>query len=299
MLACRRIGSRLMASLLLFAVPSARHDTPAMQSLSNISISVTSTSATISWQPLISAVGVITYRLQALPGPRRLPADDLRKSVAADSGYQVVHFPISGLAPGASYVFVAIGSMHGAVVQRIGPLVVTTNPLVNSPFPPNIDCAQPVNGSCDNYMYLQAIDEARRSEGLGLLSLPSGFGSMPPALQLLAVLNLERVSRGLPAFSDSPQLNAYARAGVARRTDPTAPSADYGSIWSNSGNVLESDYMWMYVDGFSVNQLNLDCMTPSSQGCWGHREIILTDYGPHPLAGVYASDAGSAAVFTP
>ena len=48
---------------------------------------------------------------------------------------------------------------------------------------------------------------------------------------------------------------------------------------------LGVDYGWMYDDGWAgsaVTTLNQDCTGPGSQGCWGHRQNLLTSFGGSP-----------------
>src|SRR5271169_1921186 len=45
---------------------------------------------------------------------------------------------------------------------------------------------------------LQAIDNARAAEGVKAMALPSDFARLPVPEQVFAVVNAERVDRGLP-----------------------------------------------------------------------------------------------------
>ena len=145
------------------------------------------------------------------------------------------------------------------------------------------DCGSSRLAAC-NSDSLAAINKARAAEGLGALPLPSNFYALSITSQVLTVINAERTSRGLPAFSYNPAYQSPAQNGANTSSDPTGPS---GSEWSAifaSGypTALAADFAWMYDDG--PNSPNVDCTAASSSGCWGHRNAILSPW------------AGSAAV---
>ena len=57
------------------------------------------------------------------------------------------------------------------------------------------------------------------------------------------------------------------------------PAIGFGDIWEGGPNsTADADYGWMYDDGYGGT--NVDCTTPTSQRCWGHRDIILADNIP-------------------
>jgi hypothetical protein len=106
---------------------------------------------------------------------------------------------------------------------------------------------------------------------------------MPAAEQLLVISNLERVDRGLrPVSARTVQLDALARNGAERDTDPPPPNpmpsgAAAASLWAGAGtSVLLDDFYWMYDDGPGSG--NVDCRHATDPGCWGHRRGILTPY---------------------
>jgi hypothetical protein len=135
---------------------------------------------------------------------------------------------------------------------------------------------------------LTAINNARAAEGVRPMVLPKNFVHMTIPRQTFVVSNLERVDRGLrPVAGLTSKLNANARHAAVGRTDPTLIGAllnllgvrEYGSIWAGDFGPLASDFDWMYNDGYSAaGSVNLDCRTPSSRGCWGHRHVILGTY---------------------
>ena len=170
---------------------------------------------------------------------------------------------------------------------------------------------------------LEAIDNARAKEGVGPMYLPSNFNSLSGDEQLLVVIDLERVDRGLaPLAGIVASLDSVAQQGThvngqpaGTFEDPAFPagfsvapgtaiayrcqSSGSGSYSCNSsGNpgasvaaggqisALDADYGWMYDDGYGGS--NLDCETPASQGCWSHRENIL---GAYPTSTQFVSSS--------
>ncbi|HVT22146.1 MAG TPA: hypothetical protein VHE57_12250 [Mycobacteriales bacterium] len=143
---------------------------------------------------------------------------------------------------------------------------------------------------------LSAINNARAAEGVRPMVLPKNYKKLSIARQTFVVTNLERVDRGLrPIKGLTKKLNASAHHAAKVRADPTLIGAvmallgvrQYGSIWAGDYGPLASDFDWMYNDGYSPEgSVNLDCRTPSSRGCWGHRHVILDAYsGLRTLAG--------------
>ena len=133
---------------------------------------------------------------------------------------------------------------------------------------------------------VRAIDNARAAEGVKALVLPSFYGTLSEAEQLLVLAELERVDRGLPGFGGlSANLDSMAQAGAASNSDPNGPAnADWGSNWAGGeASALLADYDWMYDDG--PGSPNLDCTSADPSGCWAHRENILGDYGTAPSMG--------------
>jgi hypothetical protein len=108
---------------------------------------------------------------------------------------------------------------------------------------------------------------------------------LSPADQLFAIVNFERVDRGLrPVTYLTAQLNGDAQSGANDNVDPSAPSSlsgnalirGWGSNLADTTSVLESDVLWMYEDGWGGGAtINGDCSTPAAKGCWGHRDNVL------------------------
>jgi hypothetical protein len=160
---------------------------------------------------------------------------------------------------------------------------------------------------------LEAIDSARAREGVGPMYLPSDFNSLSGDEQLLVVIDLERVGRGLPPFAGIvASLDSLAQQGTqvsgqpaGTVEDPTLPfgfSADSGAAFAYSCHsngwgsgacdgsgypgasiaagelisVLDADYHWMYDDGYRGP--NVACTRSTAPACWSHRENILARY---------------------
>lgn len=138
-------------------------------------------------------------------------------------------------------------------------------------------CLMPNGGrrSCEAHARADIL-RAHRREGLGPLSLPSGFAQLSSAEQLLAVSDGERVERGLaPALGLTARLDAAAHAAAIGEEDPLGPSGySWGSNWVGGvRSPLLADFLWMYDDG--PGSKNSDCLHAGEPGCWGHRENIL------------------------
>jgi hypothetical protein len=170
-------------------------------------------------------------------------------------------------------------------------------------------CGAGDNGSTCNQMAVTAIGQARQAlEKLGGMSfsLPA-YARLTPAQQLFVAVNLERTERGLaPAAVLSKSLTKVAQAGAQAGRDPAMGSvpqrmpgggrtAYAGSTWSGGWiNPLGADYAWMYDDGPGGS--NLACRAGYAKGCWGHRDVLLTSFGPRSChGGVLAMGTGHAA----
>ena len=168
---------------------------------------------------------------------------------------------------------------------------------------------------------LAAINAARAKEGVAAMVLPSNFNSLSSDDQLLVVIDLERVGRGLAPFAgivaklDSVAQKGTAPAGAPAGSfeDPSFPrgftvaagtafawrcaasacggSGEPGASIAAGGqiNPLEADYDWMYDDGYG--SANYACKTPGSRGCWGHRDNIL---GRYPARSAFSSPSWGA-----
>ena len=160
--------------------------------------------------------------------------------------------------------------------------------------------------ACTNYI-LQAINNARAVEGVPAMHLPSNWYSLTPQQQLFVIADLERVDRGLPAYLGlNTALNAEAQHAALTNNDPGVAAGfaigndaqgtpGMGGAWGGGFNVLATDYVWMYLDGWAGSRSatsNVACTTPSNAGCWAHREELLgTAPNFNPGVGLGATNA--------
>lgn len=166
----------------------------------------------------------------------------------------------------------------------------TADPPANVPVPTAMAkaCAAGPNDACDTAT-IAAIDRARALERVHPLRLPPDYERLPVDAQLLVVADLERTDRGLPGFSGlSAELDRMAATGAQERNDPTGPR---GTAWGSNfamgyAGALQADYAWMYDDG--LGSPNTLCKPGALAACWGHRNNILANYGPHPSMGAAA-----------
>lgn len=126
---------------------------------------------------------------------------------------------------------------------------------------------------------IRSVDRCRAREKVGRLKLPSNYRRLTVPQQLLVVIDLERVNRGLaPIVGLSATLDAVAQQGADNETDPSFPEGSYnaaGSVWAYAWSIMGADLGWMYDDGWGRSVTNLACSSAHSRGCWAHRDIIL------------------------
>jgi hypothetical protein len=142
--------------------------------------------------------------------------------------------------------------------------------------------------------WLASLDSAAADEGVGPMPLAeSQLAALPEPEQVFAVLNYERIDRGLPPIEYmTTQLNFLALAGADAGTDPSfpttvtggAPVGYGGAVWAGGmASVLQADYYWMYDDGYGGGSTsNAACSLATPASCWDHRDIILHQYGNCP-----------------
>ncbi len=140
---------------------------------------------------------------------------------------------------------------------------------------------------------LAAFDRARARESLGPLPLlPTRFARLDAAEQVLALVDLERTSRGLaPLAGLVVSLDGTASSAAAAGVDPhlnagepalsgVGPVLNWaGNLAMGTSNVLATTYDFLYVDG--PGSANVGCTPLSSAGCWEHRANILGRYPDH------------------
>ncbi|MGC8626246.1 MAG: hypothetical protein ACP5VR_01610 [Acidimicrobiales bacterium] len=164
----------------------------------------------------------------------------------------------------------------------------------SSPCYPHLDFTYNGSAACLS-LVMQGVDAAQRSEGLRAFILPSDFTAMSVPEQLLVLVNLERLSRGVPPIAGlSPYLMGPAMTAAREAKDPPF-SATYGHVavwWPASGGMYgfgstwagndvdaaAAVFGWMYDDGWGGSRAkttNLACTSPGASGCWGHRDVLL------------------------
>ncbi|HXN62385.1 MAG TPA: hypothetical protein VN886_18210 [Acidimicrobiales bacterium] len=142
--------------------------------------------------------------------------------------------------------------------------------------------------------WLDSIDSAAADEGVTPMPFAeSELAALPEPEQVFAVLNYERIDRGLPPIEYmTTQLNFLALAGAEAGTDPSfpatvtggAPITYGGAVWAGGmSSVLQADYYWVYEDGYGGGSTsNATCSLATPAGCWDHRDIILHEYASCP-----------------
>ena len=225
---------------------------------------------------------------------------------------------------------VTVAATTPALSSAAAALLAHLNPVANIAPSPNYlqsgNCSQTASGwscdnpcvtstltwpsntndpACTNYL-LSAINAARRIEGVAPMVLPSNWYGLTTSEQLFVVADLERTARGLtPYLGINAALSAAAQRAAATASDPSAApgfpiatdAQGYEALdgtWSSGFSVLAADYVWMYNDGWggANNTANIVCTSPTSSGCWSHRDELL-GYAPgfDPGVGLDASNA--------
>jgi hypothetical protein len=125
------------------------------------------------------------------------------------------------------------------------------------------------------------LDQARAKLHQGPYKLPADFASLTAAKQAFILVNLDRLQYHLPVMQGlSRQLNSWALAGVKGDRDPVSGNPHFIALGDWAGgypNMADAYANWVYNDGYGSG--NLDCTSPSAQGCWGHRHAVLWGFG--------------------
>jgi hypothetical protein len=203
-----------------------------------------------------------------------------------------------------------------AILLPIGVMTISSITTALTCLPAGADGIVPPANPASNIApsstdWLSSIDAARAEEGVGTMDISeSALAALPLSEQVFAVVNFERVDRGLLPIDDmTAQLNSYAQAGADSMTDPPIPTSVTGgspitfggSLWAGQSSALEADYYLMYDDGFGGSATtNIACTLATPSGCWIHRDIILHGFGgcptgPPVLSMGAASSSGSIA----
>lgn len=212
-------------------------------------------------------------------------------------------FGVSAVAAGRPSVAAgtAANVTAGKSVTASGAPTGSTVPLPPKGEPPSkafiractVDLFGTVKGACQA-LALSAFDKARAAEGLGPMTLPTDYGSLTAAQQLLVLANLERVDRGLiPIAGLTSHLDRLARHGAKTGSDPTWPNPIPGdAVTVNEADgtrLLLSEYYWEYDDIYPWNR---DCPKKGGPGCWDHRQDTLWNFGAPLVEGAAQFSAG-------
>ena len=153
------------------------------------------------------------------------------------------------------------------------PLVPPQNPTTSGIFS---NCAS------DAQCVSDASGVRAMQEGLPpLAGLPSNWSMLTGNEQLFVATNMERISRGEAPIPNL--VNSYdgsVLTGVQTDSDPSlAGLPGLGeTIWAGAfATPLGAIYEWLYFDG--PGGTNLECTTPTSPHCWGHRDALLDNPG--------------------
>ncbi|HEY5103507.1 MAG TPA: hypothetical protein VII65_00535 [Acidimicrobiales bacterium] len=204
----------------------------------------------------------------------------LSASPLSAAGPATVHNPKANITPRPNY-------LESAVCTSTGNTWRCANPCASSltarflAFNNGPDCTQ--------YL-VQIVNDARKLEHLQPMVLPTNWYSLTPIEQLFVLADLERTARGLPPYLGiNATLNASAQKAALSQSDPSTSTAfpigldaqhipGMGSLWGTGFSTIESDYEWMYNDGWGGTAsatFNISCTSPSAPACWGHRDELL------------------------
>lgn len=165
-----------------------------------------------------------------------------------------------------------------------------------SPCYPNGQIKYNGSKACTKLL-LAAINKAQASEHLRGFTLPSNYFRLSVASQVFVLVNLIRISLGIPPILGlSSALNAQAVSAASKAEDPVfktsygpvqvwyPPSGGryaFGGAWAgDSVNAAAAIFGWFYDDGWGGknNTWNFECTSPTSSGCWGHRDELLGEW---------------------
>ncbi len=203
---------------------------------------------------------------------------------------------IDQLQPGTSYTYSSGAQTPDGNTNASDPTTATFTTAVNPTGPglpsvppqnpPNAIFGYPCDISFENGLApsadaacLSDINGARAAlESLPPLVLPSNWSTLTPGEQIFVATNLERVSRGEAPISNL--VNTYDDSIQTALSTFTDPSPNLAAPWTSvastgSDTPLGAVYGWLYDDG--PGGTNIDCPTATSQGCWGHRDALLSN----------------------
>jgi hypothetical protein len=162
-----------------------------------------------------------------------------------------------------------------------------------SPCHPTAAFVYNASHACTDVL-LSAINQAQAAEGLPGFVLPSNYFSLSATRQMFVLINLERISRGVPPLVGlSPYLSSTATTAASHSDDPpfqtsygpvqvwAPPSGNgnyaFGGAWGGgSVNAADVVFGWFYGDGFGNGWPTFPgCEGPKGTMCWWHREELL------------------------
>jgi hypothetical protein len=130
------------------------------------------------------------------------------------------------------------------------------------------------------------LDKGRARLSQPAYKLPADFAHLTPAEQAFILTNLDRAYYSLPPISGlTHALNqdsfksqiGGAVYGIYTDSDPESTDANFpywAANWAGAfPNMVLAYQAWVYDDGYGSN--NIDCTSPGSSGCWGHRHDVL------------------------
>ncbi len=153
-----------------------------------------------------------------------------------------------------------------------------SNILVHAVLPDS--CVPRPDGAACEQASVAALDKARAVMGLKPYVLPRGFYGLEPIEQVFVLIDLDRIAYGeRPIVGLNTILDQAAQTGMRADADPGPPgNLPGGGYWAADFaggplNALLAYYAWMFDDGYGSE--NVDCTSPTSPGCWVHRQVIL------------------------
>jgi len=215
-----------------------------------------------------AVMSALLLTLLATPGQASEATNAVRSAVPL-GGYLPPHNPPKDVWPKPEYSF----SPFSTIVTVVPPCWrETSGGFVAQPSAPKCVSDE-----------VAATDNAHKGEHIGPIALPHDFAKLTAAEQLFVLADIERVSRGEPpVLGLSRTLDHFAQLGAEARADPTYPgglpgaTGGWAANWAGGVNALDSNYEWMYTDGWDgKHTFNYDCTSPKAPGCWGHRDNIL------------------------
>jgi hypothetical protein len=147
---------------------------------------------------------------------------------------------------------------------------------------------------------LALINAAHAKEHVLPMVLPRNWSRLTVQEQLFVIADLERVDRGLPPYLGlNALLSKSAETAAKKEGDPGLATGfpvaigffavGAGGTWAGNQSVLFASYGWMYSDGWGGphDTDNIDCTSPTSNVCWGHRDELLgSDLASHSDVGL-------------